>query len=296
MQFSISIDQVKSLEWGLNLQQATLFSFLFTVPSWAEPVSINGGIYYSVSKSKIAEELPILSGKADTIKRYFQQLEEAGLLDRFATKTRAFFRLTAKAKQWNKVVSAGREKTPDLANEVGKKIPTPSGKKSLPPREKNPTYQNTNNQDTKDHKSTSDDVFSDRFEKFYAEYPVKRSKAQALKAFNSIKPDDLLFQKIIQSLRAQKENRDQALMAGIWVPEWKHPSTWLRNTCWEDELIAIPVGGSHAAQSNQSTFAGQPGKLSTVDRQHAAASNYLARLHGQRPSEDIDDSVVASYE
>jgi hypothetical protein len=51
-----------------------------------------------------------------------------------------------------------------------------------------------------------------------------------------------------------------------------------------------------AAPANQSVFANQPAKLSTVDRQHAAAEEYLARLNSEQGSQDCNDSVVAAYE
>jgi hypothetical protein len=248
MQFSLYINQEKSVEWGLNVQQSIFFSFLYTVPSWADPVSINGNVYYSVSKTKIAEELPLISGNADTIKRYFQQLEKAGLIERFSTKTRAFFRLTAKAKSWNKTESKGREKNPDIKEKVGKKIPTTSGKKSLPPRKKNPPYHITNNPITKDHKNNTKPEHS-RFDIFYSEYPVKKSKAQARKVFAKLNPDDLLFQRIIRALKAQINNRAQAKAANVWMPEWKHPSTWLTQQCWEDDLTEIEQHNTQTAKN-----------------------------------------------
>ncbi|WP_136678631.1 hypothetical protein [Neptunomonas sp. XY-337] len=70
-------------------------------------------------------------------------------------------------------------------------------------------------------------------------------------------------------------------MASFFGPDEHYTNDW-------------KVNHGQAPLAQRSTATGP--KLSTVDRQHAAASNYLARLHGQRPSEDINDSVVASYE
>ena len=304
MQFSLYINQEKAVEWDLNLQQSILFSFLYSVPSWADPISINDEIYFFISKAKIAEELPILSGKADTIKRYFQQLEEAGLIDRFSTKSKSYFRLTSKAKEWNNdsnTAAQGREKNPD---KVGKNIPTRSGKISPQGREKSPTYHITNNPNTNDHiKNTSCESVTDRFEKFYSEYPVKKSKAQALKVFTKLSPDDLLVQKITRSLRAQIENRVHLIASGAWVPEWKHPSTWLSQECWNDDLTLIAHqslqangGRDHEHATSNKAFAGRTGKLSTVDRQHQAAAAYLAGLESEFGSAADTSAVVASHE
>jgi len=175
MQFSIYINQIRAQEWGLNLPQSVLFSFLFESPSWAKPIVHNEDVWLSVSKTKIIDELPILTDKPDTIKRHMKALETAGLIVR-NTKYRGtdsipLFQLTSKAKCWNRLddhersalEAATREKNPARDSgsvQAGKKSPPTReknpdhpGKKSPPTREKNPdnqptnSYQPTNNQD-----------------------------------------------------------------------------------------------------------------------------------------------------
>lgn len=154
-------------------------------------------------------------------------------------------------------------------------------------------------------KNTKAQMLESRFESFYSKYPIKKSKARALKVFTKLNPDDLLLQKIIRALRSQIENRNNALAAGVWVPDWKHPSTWLNDQCWEDSLIEIPAypagqphmgGRNHGTAAAHRQFTTPRQKLSTVDRQHAAADAYLAGLQGEQRGENLDDSVVASYE
>lgn len=187
MQFTIYINQEKAIEWGLNLQQATLFSFLYSVPSWGKTYVVNNGVYCSVGKSKVAEELPILSGKPDTIKRYFAQLEAKGLIERFATEQTAYFRLTEKAAAWNMTAT-------DNVLDPGKKIPTPSGNKSRTPREKNPVNHITNNQNTNNHislgatvpaapKSKPAKTYSEEFEIAWSIYPIRDGSNPKNKAF-----------------------------------------------------------------------------------------------------------------
>lgn len=53
---------------------------------------------------------------------------------------------------------------------------------------------------------------------------------------------------------------------------------------------------NHEQPAPTSGSAAGGGKRSTVDRQHAAASAYLAGLRGESRGEDCDDTVVASYE
>lgn len=167
MQYTITINQAKALEWGLNSQQALLFAFVYEVPSWANSMKTESGVFYTLSKAKIIEELPLLTDKPDTAYRLLKALNEAGLIELSSTSSLTLVRLTAKGKEWNRKQD-GSEKYPALRKEkVGKKSegvgrrkiragseksPSRVGNKSDPRSEKSPTNQDTNyhgtNQDT----------------------------------------------------------------------------------------------------------------------------------------------------
>lgn len=155
MQFTVSINQVKALEWGLNSQQALLFAFVYAAPSWATPVKTEDGIFFALSKAKIVEELPLLTDKADTAYRMLKALDEAGLIELSSTSNITLFRLTKKAQEWNKKED-GSEKYPTPPQVKGRKKirstseknPSKVGKKSDLGSEKNPTNQDTSNHDT----------------------------------------------------------------------------------------------------------------------------------------------------
>lgn len=163
MQFTITINQVKALEWGLNSQQALLFAFIYGCPSWTKPVETDDGVFFALSKAKITEELPLLTDKPDTAYRMLKALEEAGLIQLSSTSNITLFRLTEKAAEWNQKVD-GSEKYPTPPRPaVRRKIrstpdetPGKIGKKSDPGSEKNPTNQDTNHQDT--NQGTSQDL------------------------------------------------------------------------------------------------------------------------------------------
>lgn len=78
-----------------------------------------------------------------------------------------------------------------------------------------------------------------RFDRWYKTYPRKVGKGQALRAWAKIKPSDALTDEMISAVKKQVEWRDKA-PAGAFVPEWKHPSTWLNALCWEDEVEQWP--------------------------------------------------------
>ncbi|MCP3750757.1 phage replication protein [Pseudomonas sp. SBB6] len=155
MQFTVTINQAKALEWGLNSQQALLFAFVYGCPSWAKALKTDDGIFFALSKAKIVEELPLLTDKPDTAYRMLKALEEAGLIELSSTSNITLFRLTDKAAEWNKKQD-GSEKYPTPPQTKGRKkirstsekSPSKVGKKSVPGSEKSPTNQDTSNQDT----------------------------------------------------------------------------------------------------------------------------------------------------
>jgi DNA-binding PadR family transcriptional regulator len=162
MQFTIAINQVKALEWGLNSQQALLFSFVYECPSWAKPIKTDNGIFFVLTKAKIIEELPLLTDKPDTAYRLLKGLERAGLVELSSTANVSLFRLTEKAKEWNRKLD-GSEKYPTSEEFQGRKkirstsekSPSKVGKISEQGRkkirggsEKSPTNQDTSNQGT----------------------------------------------------------------------------------------------------------------------------------------------------
>ncbi len=163
MQFTVTINQVKALEWGLNAQQALLFAFVYGCPSWTKAVKTDDGIYFALSKAKIVEELPLLTDRPDTAYRLLKALDSAGLIELSSNANITLFRLTAKAAEWNQKVD-GSEKYPTPPESKGRKkirstsekSPSKVGKKSEQGSEKSPTNQDTNNQDT--NQGTSQDL------------------------------------------------------------------------------------------------------------------------------------------
>jgi DNA-binding PadR family transcriptional regulator len=143
MQYTLTISQTKSLEWGLNAQQALLFAFVYECPSWARPIKTDTGIFYALSKAKITEELPLLTAKPDTAYRLLKQLEAAGVIGLSHTSSITLVRLTDKGREWNRAVD-GSEKYPSKVGEI-----SDVGRKNIRGgSEKYPTNQDTSNQDT----------------------------------------------------------------------------------------------------------------------------------------------------
>lgn len=128
MRYNIIINQAKAKEWGLNLQQASVFSFFYELPSWADSIIEDDKIYYFASKNKAVEELPILTEKKDTMYRIYRQIEEKGLISILKKDGKDYVLVTDKGKSWNDF-KYNSEKNPNKL-----------GKKSEGSSEKNPTY------------------------------------------------------------------------------------------------------------------------------------------------------------
>ena len=162
MQFTITINQQKALEWQLNAQQALLFAFVYECPSWAKPVTTPSGTFFALAKAKIIDELPLLTDKPDTAYRMLKQLVNAGVIELSHTSDITLVRLTAKGATWNRKKD-GSEKYPTSKPEGRKKIrptseknPSRVGKKSELGSEISPTNQGTNDPDTSNQDTNQD--------------------------------------------------------------------------------------------------------------------------------------------
>ena len=86
--------------------------------------------------------------------------------------------------------------------------------------------------DRKDRATTSTTSgLQDRFTRFYAAYPKKKSRAAAEKAFAKLNPDEQLVTAMLASI-------DRAMTSGTWTdPKFiPHPATWLNAAGWLDEI------------------------------------------------------------
>lgn len=79
----------------------------------------------------------------------------------------------------------------------------------------------------------------DGFDRFWAEYPKKRSKGDAYKAWFVVAPRRPAIEKIIRALVVLKASPDWMKDGGQYIP---YPGTWLRAWGWED-VAEVDLGG-----------------------------------------------------
>ena len=77
-----------------------------------------------------------------------------------------------------------------------------------------------------------------RFAEFWAEYPKKKAKKDAQKAWNKIKPTAELFENIIEAVKFAKNSMEWKKENGRFIP---NPATWLNGGRWDDELTPAPI-------------------------------------------------------
>lgn len=138
MRITSFINNSKCIEWDLNMQQGALFDLLNQLHTWAEPIIIDGEMYYWASKQMICNEIPLAYSKVDTVYRALKALSEKGLINYRKHGDKDCISLTTKGKQWNSEIN------PTLGNKSEQtRIEIQESS------EKNPTYKNTNINNTK---------------------------------------------------------------------------------------------------------------------------------------------------
>ena len=213
MRYTSSIDNVFSKKHSLTLQEAYVFSFLYTLPSWADKIIIGSDVYYFAARQKACEEIPLVTDKPDTMYRYYKALAKKGLVVFKKIDGKDYMCITNLGKKWG-VKSEHSENNP---NELGKSSESNS--------ENNPTYKNTiNNKNTKDKK---DSLFLEWKDQFGA---LRSRKGVPEKRFNdlTLKQIDQLFIKTKEYLAflevakwRPKKTAEAFLSKEFWNQDWE---------------------------------------------------------------------------
>lgn len=88
-----------------------------------------------------------------------------------------------------------------------------------------------------DHSTTSGR--QKQFEEFWCHYPRRVGRGTAEKAFDKLRPDKALFERILSAVDRQKKSEDWQRDGGRYIP---YPATWLNGKRWEDDLGADGPG------------------------------------------------------
>jgi len=76
------------------------------------------------------------------------------------------------------------------------------------------------------------------FSLFWQKYPRRIAKAAAARVFHRAMQKTSLAS-ILEALEAQINERIECGRLGVWLPDWKHPATWLNQECWADQVRSL---------------------------------------------------------
>lgn len=98
MKYNLSINQLQMKQAGLSLNQWLILDVLSVSPTWARALSVEGEIYFWVSRQAISRELEVLDLKPDTVYRHLKKLSELGYIDYVKSGKKDCIRLSNKGK------------------------------------------------------------------------------------------------------------------------------------------------------------------------------------------------------
>lgn len=118
------------------------------------------------------------------------------------------------------------------------------------------------------------------FDLFWAQYPKKVAKKDAIEAFNKIKPDEEVLAKMLKRLERDKASKQWIKDEGQFIP---NPATWLNRRDWE---------GEDAAQDTKAgaSWAINAGFLNEFEAKNAGC--FERNAHEFRNGERIAEVVV----
>lgn len=118
------------------------------------------------------------------------------------------------------------------------------------------------------------------FAEFWSAYPLKKAKATAEKAWQKLKPSADLQAAILSAIAAHKLSADWTRDGGQYIP---HPTTWLNQRRWEDE-----VTHARSPQSDQNRPRSAVDEVREAIRRREAAEAAAAAA-GQALAQDDGD-------
>jgi len=79
---------------------------------------------------------------------------------------------------------------------------------------------------------------SKNFDLFWSSYPMKKGKQKSSDVWEKLKKKNKLppIENILKAIKDQKAEKEYLQNNGKFCPEWKHPTTWLNQGCWDDEV------------------------------------------------------------
>lgn len=140
--------------------------------------------------------------------------------------------------------------------------------------------------------------FDWRFEALWTDYPLKRDKALARRAFNSIpNMTEQLFASMLDAIKEQKQSEEWRKDNGKFIPQLHK---WLNNERWHDELNKTPlklansplqrqlvIGGYDSVEAWQRAYTGNLVELLAQIREHPEKYRLFIESNAKFMSKDL---------
>jgi len=123
-----------------------------------------------------------------------------------------------------------------------------------------PKVMQEQNRTEQNRKEKNNTLAQNRFNQFWSAYPRKIGKGAAEKSWSKIKMDDALFKAVLDAVESQKKSNQWKRDNGQYIP---HPSTWLNQKRWEDELDGL--GGTKTRQRPLNRYGTEPDGMGVKD-------------------------------
>ena len=184
-----------------------------------------------VIKSRL---FPLREIKAAEIKKTVERLADVGLITLYTVSGKPYLIINKWAEHQRLRVSRHKYPMPDEADQPGesdnsRRVAASCGEMPLDAcAHKESESESESETETKTRKARAG-----WFDRFWAEYPKKVSKAAAKKAFEKLSPTEELVNAMLLAIAKQKNSEQWQKDGGQFIP---YPATWLNGQRWEDEL------------------------------------------------------------
>jgi len=100
VRYSLTLNQVKMVEWDLSVKAGLLMCVMTTLSSWATPVVQGSEVYYILYRDKIIVDIPLIGKSRTTISKFLKELKEKDLIEVVNENFTPAYRLTSKGREW----------------------------------------------------------------------------------------------------------------------------------------------------------------------------------------------------
>lgn len=181
-----------------------------------------------------------------------QQLHDNGFIIRYRTEDNDYIQ----------IVNFTKHQNPHM-KEKDSEIPPPPGFEAIASDKNGASTRqapckNDETEDNEEPEEVKPSLQEQRFNAFWQAYPIKKAKQAAWKAWQKIKPNTELFERIMSAVDNAKRSEDWVKDNGRYIP---YPATWLTGGRWDDELTEAATTTAHSKKTGTTDTMGVLGSI-----------------------------------